>query len=137
MLKLPNKHRAEVPLWRHRMTDIRKCFSKISRSVSLYMKSEMPHSREGECMCRNQEMEACRNVRRPSHSFASWSAANVRVARRLKETSNGAAVKNTELQKSKSRISEAPAPAFSNSVFSPLLTFGNAVCGRAASGQRR
>lgn len=27
MLKLPNKHRAEVPLWRHRMTDIRKCFS--------------------------------------------------------------------------------------------------------------
>ena len=82
-------------------------------------------------------MEACRNARRPSRSFASWSADNGRVARRLKGTSNGAGVKNTELQISKSRIGEAPAPAFSNSVFSPLLTFGNAVCGRAASGKRR
>lgn len=101
------------------------------------MKFEMPHSRKGECMRRNQEMEACRNIRRPSRSFASWSADNGRVARRLKETSNGAGVKNTELRISKSRIGEAPAPAFSNSVFSPLLTFGNAVCGRAASGKRR
>lgn len=57
--------------------------------------------------------------------------------RRQKETSDGAGVRNTELQISKSRISEAPAQAFFNSVFSPLLTFGNAVCGRAASGKRR
>ncbi len=35
MLKLPNKHRAEVPLWRHRMTDIRKCFSEKSIEVFL------------------------------------------------------------------------------------------------------
>jgi len=59
------------------------------------------------------------------------------VAQRLKETSNGAGVKNTELQISKSRIGDAPAQAFFNSVFSPLSTFGNAVCGRAASGKRR
>ena len=111
-------------------------FSKISRSVT-YMKFEMPHSRKGECMRRNQEMEACRNIRRPSRSFASWSADNGRVARRLKGTSKGAGVKNTELQISKSRIGEAPAPAFSNSVFSPLSTIGNAVVGRAASGKRR
>ncbi|WP_303029075.1 hypothetical protein [Bacteroides acidifaciens] len=59
------------------------------------------------------------------------------MARRLKGTSNGAGVKNTELQISKSRIGEAPAPAFSNSVFSPLSFSGNAVGGRAASGKRR
>ena len=112
-------------------------FWKISRSVSLYMKFEMPHSWKGECMWRNQEMEACRNAQRPSQSFASWSADNGRVARRLKETSNGAGVKNTELQISKSRIGEAPAPAFSNSVFSPLSISSNAVSGRAASGKRR
>ena len=53
------------------------------------------------------------------------------------ETGNGAGVKNTELQISKSRIGEAPAPAFSNSVFSPLSFSGNAVGGRAASGKRR
>ena len=82
-------------------------------------------------------MEACRNVRRPSRTFASWSADNGRVARRLKETSNGTGVKNTELQISKSWIGEAPAPAFSNSVFSQLPISGNAVCGRAASGKRR
>lgn len=111
-------------------------FWKISRSVT-YMKFELPHSRKGECMWRNQEMEACRNERRLSHSFASWSAFNGRVARWLKVTSNGAGVKNTELQISKSRIGEAPAPAFSNSVFSPLSTIGNAVVGRAASGKRR
>lgn len=45
-------------------------------------------------------------------------------ARRLKETSNGAGVKNTESQISKSRIGEAPAPAFSNSVFSQLSISG-------------
>ena len=101
------------------------------------MKFEMPHSRKSECMWRNQEMEACRNVRRPSHSFALWSAVNGRVARRLKETSNGAVVKNTELQISKSRIGEAPAQAFFNSVFSPLSTIDNAVGGRAAYGKRR
>ena len=82
-------------------------------------------------------MEACRNVRRPSRSFAYWSADNGRVARRLNETSKGAGVKNTELQISKSRIGVAPAPAFSNSVFSPLSSSGNAVGGRAASGKRR
>ncbi|TGY78702.1 hypothetical protein [Lepagella muris] len=82
-------------------------------------------------------MEACRNAQRPSQSFASWSADNGRMARRLNETGNGAGVKNTELQISKSRIGEAPAPAFSNSVFSPLSFSGNAVGGRAASGKRR
>lgn len=111
-------------------------FWKINRSA-IYMKFEKPHSRKGECMWLNQEIEACRNARRPSHSFAKWSADNGRVARRLKETSNGAGVKNTELQISKSRIGEAPAPAFFGSVFSPLSIFGNAVCGRAASGKRR
>ncbi|WP_290208352.1 MULTISPECIES: hypothetical protein [Bacteroides] len=59
------------------------------------------------------------------------------MARRLNETSKGAGVKNTELQISKSRIGVAPAPAFSNSVFSPLSSSGNAVGGRAASGKRR
>lgn len=42
-----------------------------------------------------------------------------------------------ELQISKSRIGEAPAQAFRNSVFSPLSFSGNAVGGRAASGKRR
>ena len=37
MLKLPNIHRAEEPLRRHRMTDIRKCFSKNqSKCFSVY-----------------------------------------------------------------------------------------------------
>lgn len=77
------------------------------------------------------------------HSFATWSAYNGRVfewqsdkARRLKEISNGAGVKNMELQISERRFGEAPAQAFSNSVFSPLSISGNTAYGKAASGKR-
>ncbi|WP_305156710.1 hypothetical protein [uncultured Muribaculum sp.] len=98
----------------------------------------MPLNVNGICNAAPGKRNVCGNAHGVlTHTFLPWGPDNGRVARRPKETSNGAGVKNTELQKSKSRFSNAPAQAFCNSVFSPLSITGDAVCGRAASGKRR